>query len=165
MNLRCKISPISLCLCAWLAGCAASPTARLMPDSYDHAQIPPATRSSDHYSAWIPDSRAPTATVAQAIVHVALGEARLQAGKQLCNASLQPAQVMGIVGPLHIRETPDQGGQAFWFYRISVQPGMHGCREIDQSEQYRALQGNLPAWLQLSPAVDTSRAVGLLDPP
>ena len=166
MNIRRNTSPASLCLClcAWLAGCTTAPTAQFIPNSYVHTEIPPATPLFDHYSAWIPASRAPTATVAQAMVHVALGEARLQAGKQLCGSSLQPAQVMGSVGPLYIRAAPDLGDRAFWYYRVSQQPGMQGCTNVNLSDQYRALEDNLPAWIRLSPATDTPSAVGLLDP-
>jgi hypothetical protein len=158
-----KISLLWLYPCVWLAGCALSSATGFIPAISADTAIPPASPALDQVSAWIPETAAATPTAAQAMVHVALGKARLQAGRQLCGSGLQPAPVMETVGPLRVRQTPAQGGGTFWYYRISQQPGLPGCSSIDRDEQYRAVQANLPAWMKITPAPDTSHAVGLLD--
>jgi hypothetical protein len=158
-----KINPLCSCLCAWLAGCSMSSTLRFSPDIAADTEIPPASPVLDQVSAWIPENTAATATAAQAMVHVALGKARLQAGRQLCGNSLQPAPVVESVGPIRVRQAPAQGGGVYWYYRISQQPGLQDCASVDHDEQYRAIQANLPEWVRIIPAPDTSRAVGLLD--
>lgn len=164
MSIRRKPGLVSFCLCVWLSGCATPPASQIAPDTVSLADIPAAAPELDHYSAWIPENQAPTATVAQAMMHVALGKARLQAGDQLCGTRLPPAQLVDRVGPLRVKQTSGQDGSSFWYYRISQEPVLPGCADIDRTEQYRALQDHLPDWVRLSPAVDTSHALGLYDP-
>jgi hypothetical protein len=164
MNIRCKPDLVMLFLCVWLSGCVTPPAAQIAPETDVRTDIPVAAPELDHYSAWIPENLAPTATVAQAMVHVALGKARLQAGDQLCGTSLPPAQIMDHVGPLRMKRSSVQDGRSFWYYRISQQPVMPGCANIDRTEQYRALQDQLPDWVRLNPAVEISHKIGWYDP-
>ena len=158
MMIRLVSSPASLCLCALLGGCALPHGTRIPADM---AGIPAADPRFDQFSAWIPVSIAPTATVARAMTHVALGKARLQAGLQLCGNVLQPARVAASTGPLRIEH--GVSGEAYWYYRISEQPGLQDCTTVSRSEQYRFLQDHLPDWIQATPALHGDRAVGLLD--
>lgn len=151
-------SPVSLCLCALLAGCALPHGTRIPADL---AGIPAADPRFDQFSAWIPVSIAPTATVARAMTHVALGKARLEAGLKLCGNILQPARIAASTGPVRIEH--GAYGESFWYYRISEQPGLQDCATVSESEQYRFLQHHLPDWIQATPAMDGNRAVGLLE--
>jgi hypothetical protein len=164
MNIRRKPGLVMLFLCVWLSGCVTPPAAQIAPETVVRTDLPIAAPELDHYSAWIPENLAPTATVAQAMVHVALGKARLLAGDQLCGTRLPPAQVMDQVGPLRMKQSSAQDGSSFWYYRISQQPVLPGCADIDRTEQYRALQEHLPDWVSLNPAVEMSHAIGWYDP-
>ena len=95
------------------------------------------------------------------MTHVALGKARLEAGLQLCGNILQPARIAASAGPLRIEH--EASGESYWYYRISQQPGLQDCASVSESEQYRFLQDHLPGWIQATPAMNGTRAVGLLD--
>lgn len=164
MNHPARTSLRCLPLCACLSACAVPALPHFASLSAVDEAIPPAPAGLDQYSAWIPASDAPTASVAQAMVHVALGEARQRAGTQLCGYSLQTGEIIESTGPLRVMRTNGLRTKQYWYYRISQQPGLPGCGNADEKPSYQALRDALPRWIELSPAgVDSSRAIGLLD--
>jgi hypothetical protein len=159
--IRRAIYPVTLCLCALLNGCALPHWSRAPADLAARPDIPAADPRFDQFSAWIPVSVAPTATAAQAMTRVALGKARLQAGLQLCGDILQLARITASTGPLRIEHGAP--GESYWYYRVSQQPGLQDCATVSETEQYRFVRDHLPDWIQATPAMNGTRAVGLLE--
>lgn len=143
-----------------LQGCAATGGTALTSDITSTAAIPAADLSFDHYIAWVPRDLAQTATVAKAVTHISLGNAREQAGEELCaNSRLMHGQVTALVGPLPATAPAAAGGYPAWYYRISQTPGLQGCSAIGNIRLYRSLQRNLPDWISIRTAGTPSAGV------
>jgi hypothetical protein len=160
MNIRTLASLVVLACCA-LAGCTTArptfPETAIVPAD----TITPPDPTLDHYIAWVPSDVAETATVARAVTHISLGRAREQTAAELCNEErLVPAEVASVTGPFPATR-PD--GDPVWYYRISHQPGLRGCTDIDAAQLFQAMQGNLPAWIHIEPATAPYSALGLLE--
>ena len=133
-----------------LQGCAATGGATLTADATPATDIPAADPALDHYIAWVPREMAQTATVAKALTHISLGNAREQAGNELCaGSSLMNRQVTSLVGPLPATAPASAGGYPAWYYRISQAPGLQGCSTIGNVRLYRSLQQKLPDWISI----------------
>ena len=130
-----------------LQGCATTGNTALTADA-----LPAADPALDHYIAWVPRDLAQTATVARAVTHISLGNAREQAGEELCAGRLMHGQVMALVGPLPATAPTEAGGYPAWYYRISQTPGLHGCPAIGNIWLYRSLRKNLPGWISIRTA-------------
>jgi len=136
-----------------LQGCAATGGTALTADTVSATAIPAANPAFDHYIAWVPRDQAQTATVAKAVTHISLGNAREQAGNELCAGSrLMNGKVTSLVGPLPATAPAGAGGYPAWYYRISQTPGLHGCSTIGNTRLYRSLRQNLPDWISIKTA-------------
>ncbi|MGB5177614.1 MAG: hypothetical protein WBP44_02675 [Gammaproteobacteria bacterium] len=111
----------------------------------------------DHYIAWVPRDRAQTATVAEAMAHISLVNAREQTARQLCSGEwVINGEVTDNIGPLPARAPESAGGYPAWYYRISHRPGMHGCQNTDARKLYHTLRENLPEWMDIKTASTTT---------
>lgn len=136
-----------------LQGCASTGGADLTTDAGSATTIPAADPALDHYIAWVPRELAQTATVARAMTHISLGNAREQAGEELCAGS-RPlnGQVTALVGPLPATAPAGAGGYPAWYYRISSIPGLQGCSASRHTRLYQSLRQNLPDWISIETA-------------
>ena len=115
--------------------------------------IPAADPGLEHYIAWIPQHEAQTATVAKALAHISLGNAREQAVAEVCDGTHTiTGKVNSSVGPFQTRAPASAGGYPAWYYRISQQPELHGCQGANSHRFYQVLQANLPVWINIQPA-------------
>lgn len=141
-----------------LQGCAATGGTALTADSVPATAIPAADPALDHYIAWVPRNTAQTATVAKAVTHISLGNARERTSAQLCAGNrLMNRQVTALVGPLPVTAPVAAGGYPAWYYRISQTPGLQGCSVIETARLYHSLRRNLPGWISIKRA-DTPAA-------
>jgi hypothetical protein len=69
---------------------------------------------------------------------------------------LMDEAVTQTTGPMASVAPEDIGRYPAWFYRISLQPGLHGCEQASTQQLYRAIQDNLPEWIMLETAVTAS---------
>jgi hypothetical protein len=139
-----------------LQGCATrSAAGEAVPAAM--ADIPAADPALDHYTAWVPRDAAQTPTVAMALVHISMGYAKEQTARSFCgNGMLMDEAVTQTTGPMASVAPDDIGRYPAWFYRISLQPGLHGCEQASTQQLYRAIQDNLPEWITLDTAVTAS---------
>ena len=150
--------PLAGCITAiallGLQGCATTGGTDLTADT-----LPATDPALDHYIAWVPRDLAQTATVARAVTHISLGNAREQAGEELCAGRLMHGRVKDLVGPLRATAPTEAGGYQAWYYRISETPGLQGCSAIGDTRLYRSLRKNLPAWISIRTAGTPSAGV------
>jgi len=157
MKIQVAMTSISTAALLALHGCASISGT----NSVAVSPIPESDPSLDHYIAWVPRDKAQTATVAEAMTHISLVNAREQTAKQLCSGDrVINGEAMDNVGPLPISAPESAGGYPAWYYRISHRPGLHGCQNADAREFYHALQKNLPEWMDIRTAGAT---LSLLD--
>ena len=110
-----------------------------------------------HYIAWVPRDRAQTATVAKAMTHISLVNAREKTAKQLCNGDwVMNGEVTENIGPFPASAPESAGSYPAWYYRISHQPGLHGCQNTDERKLYHTLQENLPDWMDIKTTSTTT---------
>ena len=57
-----------------------------------------------------------------------------------------------------MRSPAKTGGYPAWYYRISHQPGFHGCASQSSAQLYLKMQENLPAWIAIAPATQDNTA-------
>ena len=154
---------IALCLaCVLHGGCAGRPVVMSVARQPVLDSLPAAEPGQDHYIAWIPGTQAATPTAARALMHVALGRARAEAGRELCAGSgLVSGGITGEWGPVPALDPQHPDRAPAWYYRISQQPGLHGCDSRRQEQLYRALQARLPGWITLQMARTTARNTAL----
>jgi hypothetical protein len=127
------------------------------------ADIPAADPALDHYVAWVPRDAAQTPTVAMALAHISMGYAKEQASRSFCGDGLLIDEaVTQRTGPMATVAPEDIGRYPAWFYRISLQPGLHGCEQASTAQLYRAIQDNLPEWIRLETAVTASHDTAAL---
>jgi len=111
----------------------------------DKAQADP---HLDHIFAWIPRDRAPTATVAEALVHIELGRAMDEVGRSLCGGDwLINGASVDSIGPYLSTAPAILGGYPAWYYHISLDPGLAGCPALPEETLYRELGNSLPPWI------------------
>jgi hypothetical protein len=120
-------------------------------ESVDSTQADP---QFDHVFAWIPQDRARTASVAEALVHIELGRAKEKVGKALCGGSwpINGARVASS-GPYPATAPAALGGYPAWYYHSSHEPGFTGCAAVPTATLYRALDDRLPLWIRVEAAV------------
>ena len=112
----------------------------------------------------MPGDIAETATVARALTHISLGRARDKASQQLCEGNrLIPGEVASVTGPYPAANPDSADGSPVWYYRISQQPGLRGCDEVNEASLFQAMQNNLPSWISIEPASAPYSALGLLE--
>lgn len=145
-----------------LQGCATLSATSDYTNHVAPSYIPAADPMLVHYIAWVPRDRAQTATVAEAMTHISLMNAREITAKQLCDGDwVMNSEVTDNIGPLATRAPESAGGYAAWYYRISHRPGLHGCQGTDATKLYHTLQQNLPEWMDISTA--GTKTLSLLD--
>jgi len=133
-----------------LHGCATIPGTSDDTMPVAATAIPATDSMLDHYVAWVPRSMAQTATVAEAMTHISLVNAREQTAKQLCRGDwVMNDKVTETVGPFPAYAPVSSGGYPAWYYRISHRPGLRGCQSIDMQKFYHTLQNNLPEWINI----------------
>ncbi|WJW76003.1 hypothetical protein QVG61_02620 [Thiohalobacter sp. IOR34] len=128
-----------------LQGCAA-------PQSDPEAAGPGAEANlgRNEILAWIPRSQAQTPTVARAIAHIALGEAKEATEAELCAGNWvftgevrDTRQPQIGLAPQHIGRFPA------WHYRIEWNPDTLACEGVSAETYYQALSRHLPKWMML----------------
>lgn len=111
------------------------------------ATLPYLSPGSNQIIAWVPSSRAPTASVAQALAHVALADAKRATEAELCNGNWM------FSGRLRQEQAPELslapeslGGERGWHVRISWNPRLADCGLAPHVYAMR-LSKHLPAWM------------------
>jgi hypothetical protein len=166
MNSRLLASVALVASCLWQGGCSTMRIPAMTPNMTAATAIPPADPALDHFIARIPVEQAQTATVARAMTHISLGNARVHAGRELCGGtSLRQGQVTEIYGPLPVLGLATQGGKAAWYYRISQRPGLYGCNNHTSASLYQAMRDELPDWISIEPADPDLQQLGMLGEP
>jgi hypothetical protein len=156
-----RILVVTICISTFaplaLQGCATASGTNPFTNPVAASQIPAADPMLDHYIAWVPRDRAQTATVAEAMAHISLVNAREQTARQLCSGEwVINGEVTDNIGPLPARAPESAGGYPAWYYRISHRPGMHGCQNTDARKLYHTLRENLPEWMDIKTASTTT---------
>ena len=154
-------------LCTVLYACASQPAARLPVSMVKADALPPTTPGLDHYIAWIPLKQAQTATVAEAMTHISLNNARAQLSHDMCGGGrVSSGAIVEKIGPLAARTPASMGAYPAWYYRISQRPGLTGCRTEHRGRLYQALQTRLPRWISISPGDNADyQTIGLQTTP
>jgi hypothetical protein len=138
--------------CTLLHACAGQLPTRLPLGMVKAESLPPTPPGLDHYISWVPLAQAQTASVAEAMTHISLSKAREHLSHDLCNGDrVSRGAVVEKYGPIAVRTPASMGAYPAWYYRISQQPGLTGCRNEQSSRLYRALQTRLPPWISVSP--------------
>ncbi len=154
MTKTASLTLITLPLLA-LQACSTLPSSTDHPIA--HTIIPAENPMLDHYIAWVPRDQAQTAGVAEAMAHISLVNAREQAASQLCAGQwTMQGRVVENIGPLPAMAPEEAGGYPAWYYRISHLPGLEGCHDADSQSLYRAVQVNLPDWMEIKAAAATA---------
>ena len=152
-----KIKTVSLFIVTLLAlqGCAS--LSSTTDHKIAHPVIPAENPLLDHYIAWIPRDQAQTASVAEAMAHISLVNAREQTASQLCAGQwMMQGKVAENIGPLPATAPETAGSYPAWYYRVSHLPGLQGCRNADTQSFYHAMQENLPEWMDIKAATMTT---------
>jgi len=125
-------------------------------------RIPATDPQLDHYIAWVPLDQARTASVAEAMTHISLVNAREKTAKLLCDSDwVMNGEVIDIFGPLPANAPENAGGYPAWYYRISLRPGIQGCQNTDSQKLYHTLQEHLPEWIDVRAA--RTATLGLIE--
>jgi hypothetical protein len=139
-----------------LPGCATHRMAMnegAVRDSVGTDDIPAADPRFDHIFAWIPRDRAKTASVAEALVHIELGRAKDEVGKELCGGEwLINGASVDSIGPYPTTAPVMLGGYPAWYYHVSHKPGLLGCPAMPSTKLYLELGTRLPQWIIVKPA-------------
>jgi len=146
---------ILLLILITLQGCAMTSGTTSYALQNTATDIPAADPVLDHYIAWVPLEQAQTASVARAMTHISLGNARDQAAEALCGDTRvikQPATYS--VGPVPTTAPASAGGYPAWYYRISQPPGLQGCTRTNSQHFNQAVQDRLPAWINIQTAAN-----------
>lgn len=97
--------------------------------------------------AWVPREQAQTASVAQAIVHVALTRAKQTTEAELCQGTWVFSGKHQQIAPTQLSTAPASlGGFSGWHVRISWEPQLDECG-INAQSYARALSKHLPGWM------------------
>lgn len=126
-----------------IIGCAAFGNAVADPA----ATLPYLSPGRNQIIAWVPNSQARTASVAQAVAHIALANAKRAVEAELCNGTWM------LSGSLRQEQAPELslapenlGGMYGWHLRISWDPRVDECELAPQTYAAR-LSRHLPAWM------------------
>ena len=157
MRIRLLPKLVTVYLLLVLQGCAMTPRSPSTSELAATGAIPAAEPVLDHYIAWVPRDEAQTATVARAMAHTALGNARKQAGDNLCGGIwVGNNTITNVIGPIQTWASTGNGGYHAWYYRISHLPGLRGCTTASDTRVYREMETKLPEWIH----VQTARVAG-----
>lgn len=101
--------------------------------------------------AWVPVEQAQTATVARALLHIRLAEAKREAEARLCNGHWVLAGETNDMQPPRRSTAPEPLGRfPAWHFVIRWQPRTGGCGlDVSSSDYQRALARHLPDWMIL----------------
>ena len=153
MKIRLLPKLVTVYLLLVLQGCAMTPRIASTSELAATGAIPAAEPVLDHYIAWVPRDEAQTATVARAMAHTALGNARKQAGDKLCGGIwVGNNTITSVIGPIQTWASTENGGYPAWYYRISHVPGLKGCTTASDAQVYRAMETRLPEWIHVQSA-------------
>lgn len=140
-----------------LQGCATITGTHTDLNAVNASNIPATDPALDHYIAWVPRDKAQTATVAKAVTHISLVNAREQTARQLCSGNwITNSEATKNIGPLPATAPEAAGGYPAWYYRISQRPGLRGCPGTNSQRLYHHLQANLPEWVGIEMARPTT---------
>lgn len=107
-----------------------------------------------HVIAWVPRAQAPTAGVAQALVHLHLDRALRAAEAELCNGAWQ----LGAPRPRKSQPVAASAPQTLgagpsWHYRLSqAEVKLDRCPGVEPAEFQRSVSRHLPVWMLIQPA-------------
>lgn len=97
--------------------------------------------------AWVPQSAAQTGTVAQAMAHIALAQAKKTVEAELCEGTWMFSGKLQQDGPATPSRAPQElGGSSSWYVRISWDPQLAECG-VDAQRYSVALSRHLPEWM------------------
>jgi hypothetical protein len=117
------------------------------------SDMTPADPHLDHIFAWIPRDRAKTASVAEALVHIELGQAKDEVGKTLCGGDwLINGASVDSIGPYPSTAPVMLGGYPAWYYHVSHEAGLAGCSAMPTEKLYWELGNRLPPWITVKAA-------------
>ncbi|MEN8206076.1 MAG: hypothetical protein ABFS24_08685 [Pseudomonadota bacterium] len=157
MKIQSVIAMVSAIVLMTLQGCATISGIGAYTNAVTTNNIPAADPGLDHYIAWVPREKAQTASVAEAVTHISLVNARERTAKQLCGGNwVMNSEATANIGPLPTTAPEAAGGYPAWYYRISHRPGLRGCPGTDPQKLYHMLQANLPEWLDIKTARTTN---------
>ena len=150
-----------------LSACSSQPATTLYTKVVDAETLPASPAGLDHYVAWIPLKHAQTATVAEAMTHISLRNARDQLSSDVCGGKrITGGVIVERHGPVAVRTPASMGAYPAWYYRISQQPGLSGCRAAQGTMLYQGLQTRLPDWITIQPGTAIEhRTAGLATTP
>jgi hypothetical protein len=111
-------------------------------------------REMSHVIAWVPRSQAPTAGVAQALVHLHLDRALRAAEAEHCNGAWQlGAPRPRKSQPVAVSAPQPLGAEPAWHYRLSqVEVKLDRCPGVEPAEFQRSVSRHLPDWMLIQPA-------------
>ena len=157
MKIQSVTATITIIAFMVLQGCTTITGTSTYANSINASNIPAADPMLDHYIAWVPRDKAQTATVAEAVTHISLVNAREQTARQLCNGNwVMNSEATTNIGPLPTTAPEAAGGYPAWYYRISHRPGLLGCPGTDSQKLYHMLQANLHEWVDIKTARTTT---------
>jgi hypothetical protein len=157
MNIQSATVTITIAALMTLQGCATITGNSSDAYAVNASNIPAADPMLDHYIAWVPRDQAQTATVAKAVTHISLVNAREQTARQLCGGNwVMNSKTTTNIGPLPATAPEAAGGYPAWYYRISHRPGLRGCPGTNSQKLYHTLQTNLPVWVDIKTAQTTT---------
>lgn len=144
------VQPSSRIAAATLAGLAlglCGGCTSLGGDSAARADLPHLSPGRNQIIAWVPQAQAQTASVAQALAHITLAQAKKATESELCGGTWI------FSGRLHQDRSPQLstapahlGGISGWQVRISWDPQLDECGVSAQSYALN-LSRHLPAWM------------------
>lgn len=133
-----------------LSGLLATSGALLAEPHTGAGHLSPA---QDQIIAWVPRSQAPTAGVAQALVHLHLDRALRDAEAEHCAGAWQLATRPHKSRPLSVSAPHALGAAPAWHYRLSqAEFTLDHCPGVDALEFQRSVSRHLPAWVLIQPA-------------
>lgn len=106
-----------------------------------------------HVIAWVPREQAPTAGVAQALVHLHLDRALRTAEGELCSGAWQLGPRPHKTRPVAVSAPRPLGAGPAWHYRLSqAEFRLDDCPGVEVADFQRSVSRHLPAWMLIQPA-------------
>lgn len=147
MNAVLPLPRLAAATLAGLALAACSGCSSLGNDSAQRDDLPHLSPGRNQIIAWVPQTQAQTASVAQALAHITLAQAKKAVESELCDGTWVFSGRLQQDGTTQLSTAPAHlGGVSGWHVRISWDPQLGEC---GVSAQHYALNlsRHLPAWM------------------
>lgn len=142
--------PLSCVTAASLMGLAmglCGGCASLGGESGYQADLPHLSPGRNQIIAWVPQPKAQTASVAQALAHITLAQAKKATESELCGGTWLFSGRLQQDDPPRLSTAPAHlGGFSGWHVRINWDPQLEECGVSAQSYAM-ILSKHLPAWM------------------